>query len=172
MKRTSVAHLNSGSAKAIDVVGEFWNLLIIRAVFMGVTRFEGLQSDLGIARNILTDRLSTLIEADVLEKIVYNQKPERFEYHLTEKGEDLFAMMSMIKKWGDKWLMDHGQAVSLTHGSCGEVFVPVMACQHCNESVTGINDLSLERGPRWGTQTGWDSSHAKLMDPTNGSPEK
>lgn len=69
MKRTSVAHLNSASAKAIDVVGEFWNLLIIRAVFMGVTRFEGLQSDLRIARNILTDRLSTLIEADVLEKL-------------------------------------------------------------------------------------------------------
>lgn len=172
MKRTSVAHLNSASAKAIDVVGEFWNLLIIRAVFMGVTRFEGLQSDLRIARNILTDRLSTLIEADVLEKIVYNQKPERFEYHLTEKGEDLFAMMSMIKKWGDKWLMDDGQAVSLTHGNCGEDFVPVMVCQHCNEAVTGINDLSLERGPRWGGQTGWDSSHEKLMEPTNGSTQK
>lgn len=108
MKRTSVAHLNSASAKAIDVVGEFWNLLIIRAVFMGVTRFEGLQSDLRIARNILTDRLSTLIEADVLEKIVYNQKPERFEYHLTEKGEDLFAMMSMIKngETNGSWMMD------------------------------------------------------------------
>ncbi|MSO59058.1 MAG: transcriptional regulator [Ilumatobacteraceae bacterium] len=167
MKRTSVAHLNSASAKAIDVVGEFWNLLIIRAIFMGVTRFEALQSDLGIARNILTDRLSSLIETDVLKKIVYNQKPERFEYHLTEKGKDLFTMMSMIKNWGDKWLMDGGQAVSLVHNTCAEDFVPAMVCQHCNELVTGVNDLSLARGPRWGGQTGWDSSHKKLMDPTN-----
>ncbi len=164
MKRTSVGHLNSASAKALDVFGEFWNLLIIRSIFMGVTKFEALQTDLHISRNILTDRLSSLVEAGVLKKIIYNQKPKRFEYHLTEKGDDLFAVMSMIKAWGDKWLMDGSQAVSLVHNDCGANFAPQLTCCLCGKLVTGINDLSLAPGPRWGGQTGWDSSHEKLMD--------
>src|SRR5499426_1804979 len=89
VKRSSVGHFNCSIARALDVVGEWWTLLILRDVFLGLRRFEAIQADLGIARNVLSDRLTTLVDHGVLVRRRYQEHPERHEYVLTEMGRDL-----------------------------------------------------------------------------------
>ena len=91
-KRRNFSHIPHGMAAALDVIGEWWTPLIIRAIFKGHVRFEAIQSDLGVARNILADRLGSLVEAGVIEKVQYNDKPQRFEYLLTDMGRDLYGV--------------------------------------------------------------------------------
>ena len=103
MKRKSVAHLDHGLADALDVVGEWWTLLIVWAIKKEACRFEAMHKELGIARNILSDRLRTLEEAGVVEKRLYSDKPKRFEYRLTEMGHDLHGTLTELERWGDTW---------------------------------------------------------------------
>ena len=97
MKRSSVSHLNSGIARALEVVGEWWTPLIIREVFLGRTRYDEIQGQLGIARNVLSDRLNSLVGAGVLIRVQYSERPQRFEYQLTDMGRDLFGTLVMLK---------------------------------------------------------------------------
>src|SRR3954470_9045942 len=89
-------------ARALEVLGDRWTLLVIRDAFMGVRRFDDFQRDLGVARNVLTDRLTRLVEDGILEKRRYQERPERFEYRLTEKGLDLWPVLVSLMKWGDR----------------------------------------------------------------------
>ena len=98
--RKNFSHLDHGLANALQVMGEWWTPLIINVVNGGAHRFEEIQSGLGIARNILTDRLNTLVTGGVLEKRLYTSKPQRFEYHLTTKGEELIPLLSDLESWG------------------------------------------------------------------------
>jgi len=93
-------------ARALEVVGERWTLLIVRDVFLGLRRFEQLQEDLGIARNVLTDRLNRLVEEGVLERARYSERPERYEYRLTEMGRDLNIALAGLRQWGDRYLSE------------------------------------------------------------------
>ena len=97
---------NCSVARALEVVGERWSLLIVRDVFLGLRRFDELQENLGIARNVLTDRLNRLVEEGVLERVRYSERPERFEYRLTRKGRDLNVALSGLRQWGDKYLSE------------------------------------------------------------------
>jgi DNA-binding HxlR family transcriptional regulator len=97
---------NCSIARALEVVGERWSLLIVRDVFLGLRRFDELQENLGIARNVLTDRLNRLVEEGVLERVRYSERPERFEYRLTRKGRDLNIALSGLRQWGDKYLSE------------------------------------------------------------------
>ena len=119
MKRSSVGHFNCSIARALDVVGEWWTLLIVRDVFLGIRRFEAIQADLGIARNVLSDRLSTLVERGVLEKRRYQDHPERHEYVLTEMGRDLAPVLTTLMQWGDEWLSPEGPPMVTLHRDCG-----------------------------------------------------
>jgi DNA-binding HxlR family transcriptional regulator len=100
MKRTSVAHLNCSVAQTLEVVGEWWTLLVVRNLMFGQRRFEAIQGDLGIARNILSDRLGTLVEHGIVDRVKYQDHPERFEYRLTDKGRDLFPVIAALMTWG------------------------------------------------------------------------
>jgi DNA-binding HxlR family transcriptional regulator len=91
-------------ARALEIVGERWTLLIIRDAFLGLRRFEEFQENLGIARNVLTDRLNRLVEEGVLERVRYSEQPERYEYHLTEKGRGLDVALAGLRQWGDAYL--------------------------------------------------------------------
>ena len=91
-------------ARALEIVGERWTLLIVRDVFLGLRRFDQLHESLGIARNVLTDRLSKLVEAGILERVRYSERPERFEYRLTDKGLELNLALTGLRQWGDKYL--------------------------------------------------------------------
>jgi DNA-binding HxlR family transcriptional regulator len=93
---------NCSIARALEVVGERWTLLIVRDAFLGVRRFDEFQESLGIARNVLTDRLNRLVEEGILERVRYSERPERFEYRLTDKGRDLQIALAGLGQWGDR----------------------------------------------------------------------
>jgi DNA-binding HxlR family transcriptional regulator len=130
------AKLNCSVARTLEVVGERWALLIIRDAMYGVKRFEDFQHDLGIARNILTERLKRLVEQGVLEKVAYAERPPRFEYRLTDKGKDLLPVLLTMMVWGDKWYPgEMGPPVTWTHTSCEHETTPSVVCSHCGEEL-------------------------------------
>jgi DNA-binding HxlR family transcriptional regulator len=94
---------NCSIARALEVVGERWTLLIVRDAFLGVRRFDEFQERLGIARNVLADRLNRLVDEGILERVPYSERPERFEYQLTRKGRDLVPALVSLGQWGDKY---------------------------------------------------------------------
>ena len=97
---------NCSIARALEVVGERWTLLIVRDAFLGLRRFDQFQESLGIARNVLTDRLGRLVEEGILERVRYSERPERYEYRLTRKGRDLQIALEGLRQWGDKYVSD------------------------------------------------------------------
>ena len=105
--------MNCSVARTLDIVGEWWTLLIVRNIMLGQRRFEAIQGDLGIARNILSDRLNTLLAAGVLERVKYQDHPERFEYHLTDKGRDLYPVIAALRTWGDRWAAPDGPPLEM-----------------------------------------------------------
>jgi len=121
--------------RAMEILGERWTMLIMREAFYGVRRFSDIQRNLGIARNILSTRLQNLVRAGILERRLYQEEPERFEYRLTQAGRDLYPAVIAIMKWGDEYLSDEaGPPVVLRH-SCGELIDPVLVCDHCREPL-------------------------------------
>jgi DNA-binding HxlR family transcriptional regulator len=103
VRRVSFSDLNCSVAQTLEVVGDWWSLLIIRDVFFGVTRFDDIQRRLGIARNTLTDRLDWLCSHGVLVRVPYGDSGSRYEYRLTDKGRDLQPILMAMVAWGDKW---------------------------------------------------------------------
>jgi DNA-binding HxlR family transcriptional regulator len=95
---------NCSIARALEIVGERWTLLIIRDAFLGLRRFDQFQESLGIARNVLTDRLNWLVGEGILERVRYSERPIRHEYQLTPKGRDLLLPLTAFRQWGDKYL--------------------------------------------------------------------
>jgi DNA-binding HxlR family transcriptional regulator len=105
-------------------------------------RFEEFQSRLGIARNVLAARLQTLVEHGIFETKAYQQRPERFEYLLTDKGRDLFPVLATLLQWGDRWTAGKaGPPATFVHGSCGHNVSPMqLTCAQCSEPVH-LNDV-------------------------------
>src|ERR671922_450837 len=112
-------------ARAMEILGERWTFLVLREAFYGVRRFSEMQRNLGIARNILSTRLQTLVAAGILERRLYREEPERYEYRLTEAGRDLYPAVIAIMRWGDTYLSESGPPVVLRH-SCGEEADPML----------------------------------------------
>ena len=104
MLRRDYEGQNCSIARALELVGERWTLLIVRDCFLGLRRFEEFQQNLGIARNVLTDRLNRLVEEGILERVRYSERPERYEYRLTDKGRELDIALAGLRQWGDKHL--------------------------------------------------------------------
>ena len=104
MLRRDYEGQNCSIARALELVGERWTLLIVRDCFLGLRRFEEFQQNLGIARNVLTDRLNRLVEEGILERVRYSERPERYEYRLTDKGRELNIALAGLRQWGDKHL--------------------------------------------------------------------
>ncbi len=135
MQRTSFETMNCSVAQSLEVIGEWWSMLIVRDAFLGVRRFDDFQSRLGISRNILTTRLTSLVDAGVLQKVPYQERPVRHEYRLTEKGHDLWPMLTAMREWGDKWAAPAGAPLEIVHDACGEVMVVDHSCHSCGEQV-------------------------------------
>src|SRR5215468_6330907 len=106
MLKRSYEGQNCSIARTLEVVGERWTLLIVRDVFLGLRRFDQLQESLGIARNVLTDRLNRLVEEGILERVRYRDRPARYEYRLTAKGLDLNIALTALRQWGDRYLSE------------------------------------------------------------------
>jgi DNA-binding HxlR family transcriptional regulator len=147
VKKTSFADFNCSVARTMEVVGERWAMLIVKDVFLGVTRFDDLQRDLGIARNVLAERLDSLVEQGLLERRAYQDRPVRHEYVLTEKGRDLASPLLAIMAWGDRWESNEaGPPVQLRHDSCGELTRPEVVCSCCGEPLTA-ESVTAHAGP-------------------------
>ena len=134
-KRSAVAGQNCSVAKTVAVVGDTWTLLVIREAFFRVRRFDEFQRNLGIARNVLADRLDRLTDHEILAKVPYSEHPPRHEYRLTQKGRDLYPALIALMQWGDRYTTDHGAPVTLVHTECGHETAPVLACSHCGEEL-------------------------------------
>ncbi|MDB5399317.1 MAG: transcriptional regulator, HxlR family [Rhodopila sp.] len=126
MQHTRLDTLPCPIARALDRVGEWWNILILRDAFRGLTRFDQFQKSLGIAPNILSRRLRGLVEAGLLEKIRYNQRPPRDEYVLTPVGRDFQPVLWAMLAWGNRHFMPFGQEVALVDPATGLHADPVM----------------------------------------------
>jgi DNA-binding HxlR family transcriptional regulator len=133
--RIDLSSFTCSVARTLDVVGDKWTLLVLRDAFYGVRRFEDFARDLGVARNVLTDRLTRLVDAGVLERRRYEDRPPRDEYRLTDKGRDLLPVILTMMRWGDSWLSDGGGPVELVHKGCGEVTHAVASCAACGEEL-------------------------------------
>ena len=137
---------NCSLARSLEILGERWTLLILRDAFQGVTRFELFQRRLKIAPNILTKRLTTLTEAGILERRRYQERPERFEYVLTEKGAELLPVTVDLMRWGDANLAPEGPPAVLRHAGCGGELGRGAICQECGRPVE-VADVEWFRGP-------------------------
>jgi DNA-binding HxlR family transcriptional regulator len=134
-------------AGALEVVGERWSLLIVRDIFLGLRRFDEIQSDLGIARNVLQTRLTRLIEHGVLDRCPYQERPPRFEYRLTEKGLDLWPTMVALMKWGDRYSAPAaGPPVVLEHRGCGGAVDEHRTCERCGAKLS-VREVKALLGP-------------------------
>jgi DNA-binding HxlR family transcriptional regulator len=147
MRLTSLANWNCSIARSLDVVGEWWTLLILRDAFRGTRRFDDFHASLGLARSVLTARLQKLTDNGILERHAYSQHPPRYEYHLTGKGQALFPVIVALLRWGDDWApAPDGPPVVLVHDSCGNVTQPMLTCPHCHGEVCAANTRS-QPGP-------------------------
>ncbi|HUA96471.1 MAG TPA: helix-turn-helix domain-containing protein [Acidimicrobiales bacterium] len=146
MERKSFSDMHCSVAQCLEVVGEWWSMLILRDVFMGVTRFDQFQERLGISRNILTQRLNHLVEEGVLRKVPYSDSPRRFEYRLTDKGRDLWPVLTTMRQWGDKYAAPEGPPLEIVHKSCGHVAEAALTCSSCGEAM-GPRDVRAVSGP-------------------------
>jgi DNA-binding HxlR family transcriptional regulator len=126
---------NCSIARALELVGERWTILILRDVFLGTYRFEKLQNDLGIARNVLQTRLERLVEEGILRRVQYEQRPPRFEYRLTRKGTDLWPVLVGLLKWGDRYVSPSGAPVVIEHRGCGGKMDDRRRCLRCGADL-------------------------------------
>ncbi|MBG0831924.1 helix-turn-helix transcriptional regulator [Planomonospora sp. ID67723] len=138
-------------ADALGVVGEKYSLLILREVFLGVHRFDAMVRAIGAPRDILATRLRHLVEAGVLEKVCYNQRPPRYEYRPTSAGRELQGVLHLLRQWGDRHLTDRPPVV-FEH-SCGAALDPVVACRCCTQPVTPDSLTIRSRIPEWDAAT-------------------
>jgi DNA-binding HxlR family transcriptional regulator len=134
-------------ARALEVLGDRWTLLVLRDAFMRVRRFEDFQRNLGVARNVLTDRLNRLVEDGVLKRVPYQERPVRFEYRLTEKGIDLWPVIMTLLQWGDRYyLEDDGPPIVVRHRDCGGAITSHLTCDKCGAEL-GPRNVVAEPGP-------------------------
>jgi DNA-binding HxlR family transcriptional regulator len=121
---------------SIDVVGDRWTFLVIAAIFLGLNRYDQIQAEIKISTNILAQRLKRLTEEGLLRRSAYFDRRQRFEYHLTEKGLDLFPMLIALARWGDRWLAGDKPPPHLHfHRPCGKALSPRFCCSECSAEL-------------------------------------
>jgi DNA-binding HxlR family transcriptional regulator len=146
MQRTNFGDMACSIARTLDVIGEPWSPLILRDIWVGMTRFEQIQADLGISRKVLTERLNHLVDSEVLDRRPYDRRP-RYEYVLTPRGRELVDVLMVMAGWGDKWRAGAaGPPVLYRHHACGEISRVDLRCAHCGQPMHAT-DVDLLPGP-------------------------
>ena len=131
-------------ARSLEILGDRWIFLILREAFFGAHYNDDFQSNLGIATNILSNRLKKLVENGIMDKQKDAEDGRRCKYRLTEKGLDLYSIVLAFMKWGDRWLSgEMGPPLALHHKTCSHSLEPVMSCRHCKQAVKA-KDVSYE----------------------------
>jgi DNA-binding HxlR family transcriptional regulator len=147
MQRTDFAQMTCSIARSLAVAGEPWSPLVLRDVWVGINRFDDLQRDLGISRKVLAERLRHLVEAGMLERRPYSQRPPRHEYVLTRKGFEFVDVLMAMVAWGDRWTAgEAGPPVLYRHRACGQITHVEQRCAACGEILHSA-DVDVEPGP-------------------------
>jgi DNA-binding HxlR family transcriptional regulator len=135
-------------ARSLELIGERWTLLVIREVLYGRRKFSEMQKTLGVARNVLTNRLQRLVDEEILERRPYSEKPERYEYFLTQKGLDLWPTLVALMFWGDKHMpLEGGPPARLVHkGECGGEVNDRRICERCGKELE-VREARAEISP-------------------------
>lgn len=133
-------------ARALDVIGDRWTILILRDTFRGIRRFSEIHRDLGIPKAVLTERLGRLVETGVLERRRYQDRPPRDEYRLTDMGRELSPVLVGLMRWGDRWLAEHGPPTVLVHEPCGTEVELGFHCRCCGQDF-GPTEIVGMPGP-------------------------
>jgi DNA-binding HxlR family transcriptional regulator len=161
MARASFDQMNCSIARTLDVIGDAWTPLILRDISIGITRFDAIQRDLGISRKVLSERLASLIEHGILQRVPYQDKPVRYDYYPTEKGADLGFVLLAMQTWGNRWAFgESGPPLLLRHEPCGATIEAVTACSNCGERLA-VGDLTPLRGPSF------DAADSEISDALN-----
>ena len=130
---------------AVDVLGDRWTGLVVACTYFGITRFDDIVQSIGIATNILSDRLKMLLNVGVVVRRPYQEKPVRYEYRLSEKGRELYPTAVAMHEWAKKWLMDgDDRPLKLRHRKCNKPLRPELVCNYCDKALKP-GDVTFER---------------------------
>ncbi|MFE2298083.1 winged helix-turn-helix transcriptional regulator [Streptomyces sp. NPDC059445] len=140
-------------AATLALVGEKYSLLVLREVSLGATRFDQLARNIGAPRDVLTARLKRLVDAGLLEKAEYSDRPKRYEYRPTRAGLELSPVLLMLMSWGDRHLQEGGFRPMVLEHTCGHELVPQVVCRECGEQVEHESLTAHPQAPGW-TVTG------------------
>jgi DNA-binding HxlR family transcriptional regulator len=153
MGRTRFADMHCGIAQALEVIGDWWTLLIVRDAFFGVRRFADFARSLGIARNILTARLQHLVDHGIFERVDVGTTGQRYEYRLTPKGEDLLPVLVALREWSDEWVFGRGNEPIVVQDRRTGKRVPRMRPLGADGRPLSRRDLRVVAGPGASAQT-------------------
>ena len=134
-QRTDTSTWPCPIARAVDVLGDGWTLLIVREACLGRRRFDDFQQALGIGRNILARRLQQLVDDDLLTKVPYSEHPPRHEYRLTPKGRDVYPILAAMAAWNDRWNPAEAGLLQLRHTACDHDMHADVVCSECGEPL-------------------------------------
>jgi DNA-binding HxlR family transcriptional regulator len=147
MQRTDFAQMQCSIARSLAVAGEPWSPLVVRDVYIGINRFDDIQRDLGISRKVLAERLRHLVDAGILERRAYSDRPPRDEYALTPMGSEFMDVLMVMVAWGDRWTAgDAGPPALYRHHACGEISHVEPTCSVCGEPMHS-GDVEVAPGP-------------------------
>ncbi|MFR9774353.1 winged helix-turn-helix transcriptional regulator [Nocardia sp. SC052] len=173
MHRTSYKDMRCSIGQSLELIGQWWTPLILRDLYLGLHRFDDITENLGISRNLLSDRLDGLLHHGIVERRIYRQRPARYEYHLTSAGLEFVPVLMALMAWGDKWATPPGgPPVQLHHNDCGALFTPRVACSECGEPVSATTVTALP-GPGAAPSPGTTvvaRRHAELGRSSTGTP--
>lgn len=137
--------MNQDDVTALDCVGDRWTSLVLAAGFFGLQRFDDIASAIGIATNILSDRLRLLVRTGILDRVPYRERPVRYEYHLSKKGRALYPQTIAIHEWANRWLIEPGkEPLLLTHRPCNTPLQGEVVCSEC-EQVLDPHEVSYRQ---------------------------
>ena len=131
----AVARRTDSVGAAMAEIGDRWTFLVLRETFYGVHRFSEMARNLGIARNLLSQRLQSLVDNGLLERHQYSERPVRSEYRLTRKGIDLYRVVIALMAWGDRWITGR-RSLRLTHRADGGEIEEILRCRACGGELS------------------------------------
>jgi DNA-binding HxlR family transcriptional regulator len=153
MSRTRFANRNCGIAQALEVLGDWWTLMVVRDAFFGIRRFGDFERSLGIAKNVLSARLAHLVEHGIFEKVDVGADGERFEYRLSEKGEALLPGLTTLRDWSDEWVFGKGNEPVIVKDRLTQRRIPKLRVTDADGRPLGRRDLRTVPGPGASAET-------------------